>query len=152
QGAKLVGSGAASPPFQGFSVSLSGDGNTAVIGGPFDNGHVGAVWVLKRAANGSWNQLGGKLIGSGGVVWPACCAHGQGHAVAISADGNTIIEGSPSDNNNTGATWVFTQSTVGTTITTAPMGTTPGGGSAFGQTMTFSFSDPRGWQDLDVVN
>ncbi len=31
----------------------------------------------------------------------------QGSSVAISADGNTIIEGGPDDNGNIGAAWVF---------------------------------------------
>jgi len=49
-------------------------------------------------------------------------------------------------------------STTGYTLTppvgvrTAPAGASPGEGSGFSQTMTFTFTDPRGWQDLDVVN
>ncbi len=34
----------------------------------------------------------------------------------------------------------------------APVGVSPGSGSGLGQTMTFTFDDPRGWQDLNVVN
>ena len=34
QQAKLVGTGASTPPEQGSSVSLSGDGDTAIVGGP----------------------------------------------------------------------------------------------------------------------
>jgi hypothetical protein len=37
QGGKLVGIGAIGPANQGSSVALSGDGNTAVLGGPYDN-------------------------------------------------------------------------------------------------------------------
>ena len=36
----LVGTGVLSPPpgaGQGYSVALSGDGSTAIVGGPFDN-------------------------------------------------------------------------------------------------------------------
>ena len=33
---------------QGFSVSLSGDGNTALVGGPFDNNDAGAAWVYAQ--------------------------------------------------------------------------------------------------------
>jgi hypothetical protein len=33
---------------QGQSVSLSGDGNTAIVGGPADNGGVGAAWVYTQ--------------------------------------------------------------------------------------------------------
>jgi len=34
----------------------------------------------------------------------------------------------------------------------APSGASPGAGSGLGQTMTFTFDDPKGWQDLDVVD
>jgi hypothetical protein len=37
QSAKLVGSGAVGNANQGNSVSISADGNTAIVGGPFDN-------------------------------------------------------------------------------------------------------------------
>jgi hypothetical protein len=37
QGAKLVGTGAVGKAQQGGSVALSGDGNTAIVGGPADN-------------------------------------------------------------------------------------------------------------------
>jgi hypothetical protein len=37
QGPKLVGTGAVGFAHQGYSVSLSGDGNTAIVGGPSDN-------------------------------------------------------------------------------------------------------------------
>jgi hypothetical protein len=50
QGSKLVGTGALGAA-QGISVALSGDGNTAIVGGPGDNygnpspsvGDIGAV-------------------------------------------------------------------------------------------------------------
>ena len=37
QGPKLVGTGAVGTAQQGFSVSLSADGNTAIVGGRADN-------------------------------------------------------------------------------------------------------------------
>jgi len=45
QGPKLVGTGAVGNAEQGKSVALSGDGNTAIVGGVLDNGGVGAAWV-----------------------------------------------------------------------------------------------------------
>jgi hypothetical protein len=59
QQAKLVGTGAIGPSVgQGSSVSLSGDGNTAIVGGPGDNpqsnlfgpSSVGAAWVFAKPA------------------------------------------------------------------------------------------------------
>lgn len=46
QQAKLVGTGAIGSALQGFSVRLSGDGNTASFGGPDDNKDTGAAWVF----------------------------------------------------------------------------------------------------------
>jgi hypothetical protein len=105
QGSKLVGSGAVGPPvYQGFSVAMSADGNTALVGASRDNSYAGAAWVW-TCSGGVWSQQGSKLVGTGavGAAW-------QGESVAISADGNTAIVGGTSDNSNAGATWVFTRS------------------------------------------
>ncbi len=101
QGSKLVGAGAIGKAAQGSSVALSADGDTAIVGGPEDNGYGGAVWVYIRS-DGVWTQQGNKLVGVGAVG-----NAGQGAAVALSADGNTAIIGGVADNANTGAAWVF---------------------------------------------
>ncbi len=101
QGSKLVGMGAAGAPEQGYSVALSADGNTAIVGGPVDNSDAGAAWVFTRSG-GTWTQQGSKLVGNGAVG-----TAGQGYSVALSADGNTAIVGGPVDNSHTGAAWVF---------------------------------------------
>src|SRR6478609_2796646 len=64
-GGTLVGSGATGASSQqGWSVALSGDGNTALAGAPFD-GSTGAVWVFLRNSDGTWSQQGSKLSGNG---------------------------------------------------------------------------------------
>jgi hypothetical protein len=102
QQAKLVGTPAANPAFQGQSVALSDDGNTAIVGGSGDNNDVGAAWVWTRSA-GVWTQQA-KL-----VAFDAVGAALQG-SVALSGDGNTAIVGGPGDNNYTGAAWVWIRS------------------------------------------
>ena len=102
QGPKLVGSGAVGNAAQGFGVAISADGNTAIEVGP-DDGTVGAAWVFTRS-NGIWSQQGPKLVTSGAVGYP------QEISVGLSADGNTAVVGGLSDNNQTGAVWVFTRS------------------------------------------
>jgi hypothetical protein len=104
QGPKLVGSGAIGLAGQGGSIALSGDGNTAIVGGLNDNNGVGAAWVFTRS-NGVWTQQG-KLVGSG----VAGTVAGQGISVALSGDGNTAVVGGNRDNNGAGAVWVFTRS------------------------------------------
>jgi hypothetical protein len=46
QGGKLVGTGGVVTPEQGWSVALSADGNTAIVGGYYDNDGTGAAWVF----------------------------------------------------------------------------------------------------------
>ena len=65
QGNKLVGTAAMGHPEQGFSVALSADGNTAVVGGFGDDAN-GAAWVFIRSG-GVWTQQGSKLVGTGAV-------------------------------------------------------------------------------------
>jgi hypothetical protein len=111
QGPKLVGTDAIGPfvAFQGQSVSLSGDGNTAIVGGPGDNFGVGAAWVFRRTG-GAWSQQA-KLVGTDAIV-----RSGQGMSVGLSGDGNTAIVGGPDDDpasppffGSAGAAWVFTR-------------------------------------------
>lgn len=103
QGSKLVGSNAVGGSYQGFSVAVSGDGNTMIVGGFEDNAYAGAAWVFTRT-DGVWGQQGSKLIGTGavGTAW-------QGHSVALSGDGNTAIIGGPDDDDGVGAAWIFTR-------------------------------------------
>jgi hypothetical protein len=106
QGKKLTGREAGTS--FGFSVALSADGNTALIGDPnagFDD--LGAVWVYTRSGS-TWTQQGAKLTrrGAGG-------RGGQfGSSVALSADGNTAVIGAPDSGESTGpgAVWVFKRS------------------------------------------
>jgi FG-GAP repeat len=108
QQAKLVGNDAVGNTHQGISVALSGDGNTAIVGGPQDNNGAGAVWVFTRSG-GQWTQQGSKLVGSDAVG-----KAGQGSSVALSGDGNLVIVDGPGDNDGTanevGAAWLFARS------------------------------------------
>jgi hypothetical protein len=115
QGSKLVGTGAIGYAYQGSSASISSDGNTVVIGGVADNTDVGsgngfsnddavgAAWIFTRN-NGIWTQQGNKLVGSGAVGKAS-----QGSSVSISGDGNTVVMGGIADNNDLGASWIFTR-------------------------------------------
>ncbi len=102
QGSKLFGSGSVSSN-QGISVALSADGNTLVSGASLDNSGVGAVWVFVRSS-GSWSQQGSKIIPSDGI------SAYFGYSSALSADGNTMAVGGLEDNNQIGASWIFTRS------------------------------------------
>jgi hypothetical protein len=105
QGPKLVGTGASGMAMQGQSVSLSGDGNTAIVGGPNDPGTPpfgtsGAAWIFARS-NGVWTQQGSKLAGPLCPAPPrSTCGGSLGLALALSGDGSTAIAGGSNE-------WVF---------------------------------------------
>ena len=107
QGEKLTGSGEINGRYGGefgVSVALSGDGDTALIGGSDDNEEVGAAWVFTRSGE-TWTQQGNKLTGSGEVE------RGYfGVSVALSANGNTALIGGSRDTDWAGAAWLFTRS------------------------------------------
>src|SRR4029077_969524 len=92
QGNKLFGSNAVGSAHQGSSVSLTADGNMAIIGGFGDNVLLGAAWVWTRT-EGVWTPHAGERVGSGALGMAS-----QGTAVALSADGSTAIVGGPLNN------------------------------------------------------
>jgi hypothetical protein len=107
QGGKLTGAGEAGGGQFGTSVDLSADGNTAVIGGPSDDGEIGAAWVFTRSGS-AWTQQGAKLTPS-----KETGAGLFGFSVALSANGSTALIGAPQNKGEMGAAWVFER--VGTT-------------------------------------
>jgi IPT/TIG domain len=170
QGGKLVGSGEVGEAYTGTSVALSGDGNTALIGGFFDNSGVGAAWMFVRSS-GAWSQLGSKLLGSGAIGNAE-----QGYGVALSSDSGTALIGGPFDNGEAGATWVFTNeppptvtglgpnlgpATGGTTVTITGSNFTPATGVMFGSSSAATFrvdsdtqitaTSPTGTGAVDVI-
>jgi hypothetical protein len=110
QGKKLVGTGAVGSANQGWSVALSADGNTAILGGPGDNmwdpsvpfglGAAGAAWIFSRSGSG-WTQEGEKLVSTRSAR--------QGTSVALSADGNIAIVGALVGDAAGGGGLVFTR-------------------------------------------
>lgn len=88
----------------GYSVALSGDGGTALVGAPLAGSGRGAVWVFTRTGS-TWTQqgpplTGGREEGVGGHF---------GRSVAVSADGDTAAIGAPAEKAGRGAVWVFTR-------------------------------------------
>jgi hypothetical protein len=94
----------------GQAVSLSGDGNTALIGGSFDNSTKGAAWVFTRPSGGStWTQrttiVPGDEDPTPGSNAPAAAAFG--FAVDLSQDGTTALIGGDQNAGGEGAAWVY---------------------------------------------
>ena len=94
--------GEASNAFAGSSVSLSADGSLLAIGYKLDRGP-GTVRMFRREGMSSWRQTGNTVTGN---------ENGDdfGSAVAVSADGQTVVVGAPRSDDNgvsSGHTQVF---------------------------------------------
>jgi hypothetical protein len=153
QGAKLTPSDESGASVFGFSVALSSDGDTALIGGPSNVvrcGFVvcirGAAWVFTRSGT-TWTQQGAKLTPND--------ASGEGSfglSVALSPQGDTALVGGPDDGRVPcfesgglreiclrGAAWVFKRS--GTTWSQQGAKLTPSdesGSTLFGWSVALS--------------
>ncbi len=148
QGEKLTGLGEEGEGELGFSVAVSADGDTALISGPSDDGHTGAVWVFVRSGS-TWTQQGPKLTSSGeqaGEEEEDCedeageeaglC--GFGHSVVLSADGNTALIGGPREDDHRGVAWVFTRSGTTWTQQGSLTGGEESGSGHFGRSVALS--------------
>ncbi len=116
QGAALKSSGGTASDKFGYSVALSADGNTALVGAPYDEdgarsaGEAGAAFVFVHSGS-KWEQQGSKLTGTGDE--PIFF----GSSVALSANGNTALVGAyetavggkESEGFDQGAAYVFTR-------------------------------------------
>jgi IPT/TIG domain/FG-GAP repeat len=139
QGGKLTGANEVGPGQFGYSVALSSDGNTALIGGRLDNAEIGAAWVFTRSES-TWTQQGSKLTGGGEQIGLAQF----GYRVALSGDGNTALIGGPRDHALKGAAWVFTRNTESKWTQQGPKLTGVSGEEAegeFGEAVALSSTD-----------
>jgi hypothetical protein len=101
--AQLIDSGAPANTQFGRSVALSGDGSTAIVGGPEADGYTGRAWVFTRSGT-TWSEQA-ELSGGGET------GAGQfGASVAIATNGETALVGGNYDNLGAGAAWFFTRS------------------------------------------
>jgi hypothetical protein len=98
-----------------WSVALSADGDTALVGAPSDNSLKGAVWAFTRSGS-TWTQQGAKLTPLPGDREEGQGIFGEtrfgefGSSVALSADGNTAVIGASGDQEEEGAAWFFVRS------------------------------------------
>jgi N-acetylglucosamine kinase-like BadF-type ATPase len=112
QQAKIQASDKETNDWFGWSVSISGDGNTAIVGATGEGtGDTGAAYIFTRSG-GTWTQQA-KIQASDKQAYD-----NFGWSVSISSDGNTALVGSPGEGTGgvlAGAAYIFTRS--GTTWT-----------------------------------
>lgn len=83
----------------GWSVAMSRDGSTAVVGAPGHDSDRGKVYVYTHS-DGAWSQVA-RLTASDASPWEYF-----GHSVAVSATGKTVVVGAPGQSK----AYVFTRS------------------------------------------
>ncbi len=91
QGSKLVGTGAVGSSYQGYSVSLSSDGNTLAVGGCADNSGAGATWSGSIQGSCSTCPLW-YFCSSGSGAVPTACPSGS-YCPAGSTTNTTCLSG-----------------------------------------------------------
>jgi hypothetical protein len=91
----------------GRSVALSGDGSTALVGGPGAREAEGAVWVF-TGSGGNWTQQGAPLSMPGGAAGDRF-----GRSVALASDGSTALAGAPGADSQHGAAATLVRSGSG---------------------------------------
>jgi FG-GAP repeat/IPT/TIG domain len=85
----------------GFSLALSGDGDTALLSG--SAGELGRVVFVFTRSGSSWSQQA--ILRGAGQIGDAQF----NERTAVSADGNTALISGWADDNKRGAVWVFTR-------------------------------------------
>jgi hypothetical protein len=104
QPGRLAASGEVGQGHFGYSLALSADGTTALIGGPADSQDLGAAWSFTRSG-ATWAQ-GAKLTGAPGEIGEAHF----GASVALAASGELALIGALADDHSRGAAWSFMHS------------------------------------------
>lgn len=100
----ISGTGNIGTSNQGSSLTVSGNGQTIVAGGPNDNSGIGASWVYQRTSTvlNSPYTFQQKLIGYGYTGTP-----NQGFDCTLSGDGNSLVVDASQNNGGIGGVFLF---------------------------------------------
>lgn len=100
---------------QGVAVAISADGLTIAVGAPDHDSGVGAVWTFALQGD-AWVQTAGPFHGDAD-------SQSFGRALALSADGLTLVVGDPGNTagDAVGATWVYVWAGGAWTAQTSPL-------------------------------
>ena len=103
QHCKLTASDAATADYFGYSVSLSGDGSTALVSAQGKSSYAGAAYIFTKSGS-TWSQQQ-KLTAN-----DAAASDHFGASVSLSSDGSTALVGAYYKSSLTGAAYLFTRS------------------------------------------
>ena len=128
----------------GYSVALSGDGTTALVGAPSADlsGANGAAYVFQASGGNVWASSSTPVAT---LTSGLTTADNFGNSVALSSDGTTALIGAFGVSNNTGAAYIFniaSESAWSSNATPSPTATLTNGGGAtndsFGSSLILS--------------
>ena len=143
--ATLTNGGGTSGDDFGYSIAMSSDGTTALIGAAGVSSSTGAAYVFHVAGEGSWASSSSPtatLTNSGGVS-----RDNFGYSVAMSADGTAAVIGAAEVSSSTGAAYVFQS---GVTPPPSVTSITPTSGpTAGGTTVTITGTNLTGATAVD---
>jgi hypothetical protein len=132
--AKLLASDPATNAFYGFSIDISADGDTVVVGAYGKSSFTGEAYVYTRSGL-IWTEQA-KLLA------PEASNDQFGWSVAISADGNTVAIGSTTEDtspySNNGAVYIYTRSAGTWTQQTKLLASDRDSNEGFGFSLAFS--------------
>ena len=113
------------------AVSLSDDGNVLAFGAFQDNGDIGAVYIYAYIA-GAWTIQGTKITGPGEIGTGLF-----GFSLSLNGAGDILAIGSPQDNGQIGAAYIFNLNNLAAPVfVTKLVGTAPP--AVFGFAVNFS--------------
>ena len=134
QQAKIQASNAGSGDYFGESVSISDDGNTAIIGSPYEDSggsNAGSVYIFTRSGS-TWSQQARMQASDNSAN-----AY-FGNSTNISEDGDTVIVGARNANNGAGYAYIFTRSGSSWTQENKIQASNAGAGDQFGFSVAIS--------------
>jgi len=99
QTAKLTASDVSGGDDFGYSVAISGDGLTAIVGAYDDSN--GSAYIFEKGGSG-WSNMTATV-----KLTPSDMTGNLGFSVSISNDGSTALAGAWGDNSNSGAAYIF---------------------------------------------
>jgi FG-GAP repeat/IPT/TIG domain len=132
QGPKLTGAGQTAGARFGYSVALSGDASTVLVGARANEGGDGAAWVFADSGAG-YGEQGPALVGGESK-------EEFGYSVALSFDGSTALIGADGAGEGRGQAWLFERSGTSWGAAQAELGAGKGQGAKarFGSSVSMS--------------
>ena len=102
--AKLTASDRVNTDQFGYSVSISNDGSSAIVGAPFENSRIGSAYIFEKGSGWSSMTEIAKLTPSTTTTQDYF-----GRSVLISGDGSTVIVGATGYDHTSGGTTIYNQ-------------------------------------------